>query len=291
MVSSDKFAPALPRLRILAAHDCHFVPVTNSPPADLVVARVAGYDTAIYGLPEKDVFPILFELPERNLIVATTRLSSFVTGRYAPADDWLLVWETHPRPPSTRNTRTRSRCPRSSPQPTAPRAKLPRRFERQAFAQAAGMVRQLAPAGPSLEKAKLYQALAANEETTAPAPPDAPGRRRLPRHPRRLRLGNPLRRQPAPPPPAARRLQPRIRHGPCPGSASSTATSTAPSSPATCWTSSYFNSGMCQGVRGRPAASRLRPHGLGRHRAAWLVANYGDDNARAMLATAVAAAA
>ena len=62
-------------------------------PADLVAARVAGYDTAVFGLPAKDVFPILFELPERGLIVATTRLSSFVTGRYAPAKDWPVVWE------------------------------------------------------------------------------------------------------------------------------------------------------------------------------------------------------
>lgn len=93
VVSSDKFAPALPRLRILAAHDCHFVPINGSPNADLVVARVAGYDTAIFGLPEKEVFPILLELPERKLIVATTSLSSFVTGRYAPARDWPLVWE------------------------------------------------------------------------------------------------------------------------------------------------------------------------------------------------------
>ena len=57
----NRFAPALPRMRILAAHDCHFVPVSGSPAADLVVARVAGYDTAVYGLPDKAVFPILFD--------------------------------------------------------------------------------------------------------------------------------------------------------------------------------------------------------------------------------------
>ena len=47
VVTSARFSPALPRLRILAAHDCHYVPVSNPPPADLVVARVAGYDMAI----------------------------------------------------------------------------------------------------------------------------------------------------------------------------------------------------------------------------------------------------
>src|ERR1039458_8249004 len=42
VVSSEKFAPALPRLRILAAHDCHFVPVIGSLSADLVVAPAGG---------------------------------------------------------------------------------------------------------------------------------------------------------------------------------------------------------------------------------------------------------
>ena len=79
VVSSDKFGPELPRMRLLAAHDCHFTPVSGPgiesllrpqpaqaagtsgfPKADLVVARVAGYDTAIYGLPESGTFPILF---------------------------------------------------------------------------------------------------------------------------------------------------------------------------------------------------------------------------------------
>ena len=106
VVSSDMFAPALPRLRILAAHDCHFVPVSGSPAADLVVARVAGYDTAIFGLPGKDVFPILFEVPERKLMIATTKLSSFVTGRYAPARDWGWFGKESCRR-STRSTRTR----------------------------------------------------------------------------------------------------------------------------------------------------------------------------------------
>ena len=93
IVSSDRFAPALPRLRILAAHDCHYVPVSGSLNADLVIARVAGYDTAVYGIPEKDAFPMLFELPGHHLYIACTKLSGFVTGRYAPAGDWQAIWQ------------------------------------------------------------------------------------------------------------------------------------------------------------------------------------------------------
>jgi len=91
VVASDAFGDALPKLRILAIHDCRFAPMDAADPT-LVVARVAGFDTAVYGLPEQ-TFPILLEIPDRNLVVATTKLSGFVTGRYAPTKDWNTVWE------------------------------------------------------------------------------------------------------------------------------------------------------------------------------------------------------
>src|SRR5712671_3165603 len=40
VVSSNRFSPALPRLRILAAHDCHFASVASAANPDLVAARV-----------------------------------------------------------------------------------------------------------------------------------------------------------------------------------------------------------------------------------------------------------
>ena len=92
VVASDAFAPALEKLRILGIQDCRFVPVGLGR-ADIVVARVAGFDHAIYGLPGKDVFPILFEHPRGGLLVATTKLSQFVTGRYAPSDAWRPIWK------------------------------------------------------------------------------------------------------------------------------------------------------------------------------------------------------
>ena len=92
VVSSDAFAPALPRMRLLAISDCRFLPVTAAR-ADLVAARVAGFDTAVYGLPPRDVYPILFEHPNGRLLVATTKLSQFITARYAPSDAWGPVWK------------------------------------------------------------------------------------------------------------------------------------------------------------------------------------------------------
>ncbi len=90
VISSDFFGPALPKPKILAIHDCHFLP-TSAPNPDIVVARVAGFDTAVYGLP-KETFPILFELPGGGALVATTKLSQFVTARYAPTEAWRAIW-------------------------------------------------------------------------------------------------------------------------------------------------------------------------------------------------------
>ncbi len=90
VVASDAFAPAADRMRILMIHGCRFLDI----PAEcshLVLAHVAGFDTALYGLPEQSA-PVLFEHPRSDILVATTKLSQFVTGRYAPADAWRGVW-------------------------------------------------------------------------------------------------------------------------------------------------------------------------------------------------------
>jgi hypothetical protein len=101
VVASDKFGASLERLRILAIHDCHFIP-TEIKDSLIVVGRVAGFDTAVYGLPPQ-TFPILFEVPQVQLqgqvqdqgkvLVATTKLSNFVQARYAPTDAWQAIWQ------------------------------------------------------------------------------------------------------------------------------------------------------------------------------------------------------
>lgn len=91
VITNDSFAPALKRMRILALHDCIYVPV-ESREAELVLARVAGFDSAVYGLPREGVHPILFRHPDRDILIATTKLSEFVKGRYAPPAAWPWIW-------------------------------------------------------------------------------------------------------------------------------------------------------------------------------------------------------
>ena len=90
VVASDAFGPDLKKMRIMMINDCHYLPVEAKNP-HLVLARVEGYDTAVYGLP-KEVHPIFFEHPRGDILVATTKLSQFVTGRYAPTEAWGPVW-------------------------------------------------------------------------------------------------------------------------------------------------------------------------------------------------------
>ena len=90
VVASDAFGPELPRRRIVMIHDCHYLSVEADHP-HLVLGRVEGYDSAAYDMPSPAA-PILFEHPCGNLLVAATKLSQFVTSRYAPYEAWPFVW-------------------------------------------------------------------------------------------------------------------------------------------------------------------------------------------------------
>src|SRR5690606_19007593 len=68
--------------------DCHYIDADVSD-TDLVLARVAGFDRAVYGLPEETA-PVLFQTGD--LLVATMQLSRFVTARYAPPEAWTEIW-------------------------------------------------------------------------------------------------------------------------------------------------------------------------------------------------------
>jgi hypothetical protein len=80
----------LPELQILVAQDCHFVEAACDTPL-IAIGRVAGYNRAVYGI-SKSASPILFEASGLNALVATTKLSQFASGRYAPHREWRALW-------------------------------------------------------------------------------------------------------------------------------------------------------------------------------------------------------
>jgi hypothetical protein len=94
VVASDFFGRALLFNRILSLHQCRYLPFSsaaNEFKTHLALARVAGYDTAVYGIPDKGVHPLLVE--SGNVLTATSQLSRVITARYAPTEAWALVWK------------------------------------------------------------------------------------------------------------------------------------------------------------------------------------------------------
>ena len=90
VVADDFFGDGLEKMRIMAVNARQFVPA-DSESAHIVFARVAGFDSAVYGLPEK-TWPVLLECGGGNVLAATTKLSNFVTARFAPSDAVEQMW-------------------------------------------------------------------------------------------------------------------------------------------------------------------------------------------------------
>ncbi|WP_372936849.1 hypothetical protein, partial [Mariniphaga sediminis] len=92
VVNSDFFGGFPDSLSILGINGLHYISTPSEiNKAHIVAAKVAGFDSAIFGLPEK-YFPLLFEMENERVLVATTNLSRFVSGRYAPAKEWAATW-------------------------------------------------------------------------------------------------------------------------------------------------------------------------------------------------------
>ena len=93
VVTDDFFGETLRTMRIMAFYDCYFRPVTSDRSkidTHLVAARVAGHDTAVLGLPET-TWPILFSVPEKDILVSTTTFSPCVRARFMPVAAWEVV--------------------------------------------------------------------------------------------------------------------------------------------------------------------------------------------------------
>lgn len=287
VVASDSLsASQLPKLTILSVQGCRFLPAKSDRP-DLVLARVAGYDTAAYGLPAATT-PLLFRDKQGDWI-ATTKLSNFVTGRYAPADKWLVLWRQvlGTLDPSGRSPRL---FVEPSVRPAYSRnAVLPKRAEADAVA---GYARWIDRSGLLIapgRQEQLYKLMRSGVETTLPPVRDEPnGDGSL-----GLMEG------------FASQIQPdgsQIRRTPIRADChAETAMALALRATLSDDLRSeqvarnlldflYFKSDMQGGVRGNPKHPAFGLIAWGAITPAWEVANYGDDNARTLLATMAAAA-
>ncbi|MHB0999175.1 MAG: hypothetical protein ACYC27_08005 [Armatimonadota bacterium] len=287
VVSSDAFGSSLEKLRILALQDCHYSPVKAADPM-LVVGRVAGYDTAVYGLPE-NASPILFEVPGADILVSTTKLSNFVTGRYAPKEAWKTIWEiiikwldSGARPsidwvPAVRPAYSTS-------------DKLPADHERRAFNSNAKWFHESRLLISPSRRKEIDDCLLSGAEIISTPGPDAPvgdgSLGFLEGYASAIRWDGgqdqraPLRDDCTVEAAMVLGLDWAINSNNRSRDVSSNLLDFV-----------YFDSGMCKGGRGNPRHPAFGLIAWGDVSPVWLVANYGDDNARSILATIVSSAA
>ena len=90
VITSNFFGDRLQPMDLLGINDCHYLPakVENTL---IVLARVAGFDRAEYGLTNTETHPLLYA--KGNILVATSKLTNFRTGRYGPNASWKVLWE------------------------------------------------------------------------------------------------------------------------------------------------------------------------------------------------------
>ncbi len=91
IVATESIGAVRP-LDILIAPGCTVLNYT-APTPSLVLARVAGYDQALFGLASTPAIPILFRDPQTSWLIASTRISGVIRGRLAPTGSWCAVWE------------------------------------------------------------------------------------------------------------------------------------------------------------------------------------------------------
>jgi hypothetical protein len=78
---------------ILTLNGCKYRRALGRERAIIALAKVAGYDTLEYGMPE-EWETMLGYLDEReDVLVATTALTNFITARHAPKIRWRALWQ------------------------------------------------------------------------------------------------------------------------------------------------------------------------------------------------------
>ncbi|MFA6243905.1 MAG: hypothetical protein WC655_23380, partial [Candidatus Hydrogenedentales bacterium] len=287
VTAGDAFGEPLPALRLLTANGCVLLPAT-APKPWLVAARVAGYDTAVFGLPEK-TYPVLFEIPEEKWLVATTKLSGFVTGRFAPTADWKTVWETILNTLTQGSPVTLSWTPDVRPAYAAEES-LPSDFEKAAFDRSAQWFHQSRLLVGASRAPEIRDLLLNKIDTTAtPAASVSSGDGSMGMIEGYASAiawnGTQLQRTPL--------------RADCHAEAAMTLAfdwrlnqqdrSRAVATNLLDFV--YSPSGMCVGGRANPKHPAYGLVSWGIISPLWEVANYGDDNARVILATAAASAA
>lgn len=92
VVVVDSLSPELRPMDLLSVNRGWYIRQQADHPL-MVIAKVAGFDTAVYGLAETPNYPLVYKA-EENLWVSTSQLSNYARVRFAPDFRWKSFWET-----------------------------------------------------------------------------------------------------------------------------------------------------------------------------------------------------
>lgn len=91
IVVADSLNSELLPMDLLSVNKSYYCPAQANHPL-LVIAKVAGFNKAVYGLKDTPSSPLLYQ-PNKNMWVATSMLSNFASARFMPEKKWKDVWE------------------------------------------------------------------------------------------------------------------------------------------------------------------------------------------------------
>lgn len=90
VITSEVFSPELKPMDIVGINDCYCLQAEVKNPL-MVLARVAGFDHAEYGIFDVYTYPLLFQ--KENCMIALTKLSNLKIGRNGPSESWATIWK------------------------------------------------------------------------------------------------------------------------------------------------------------------------------------------------------
>ena len=91
VVVNDSISPSLRPLDLLSINCGYYFDAKAEHPL-LLLAKVAGFDRAEYGLKETPICPVFYKHGD-NLWISTTQLSNFAQARFMPEYRWKNFWE------------------------------------------------------------------------------------------------------------------------------------------------------------------------------------------------------
>lgn len=91
VVVTQPIGTMLQPMDILSINRSYYIKEKANHPT-LVVAKVAGFDKAVYGLKDTENFPLLYK-DENGIIRCSSQFSNFARCRFMPEMKWKLVWE------------------------------------------------------------------------------------------------------------------------------------------------------------------------------------------------------